>query len=284
MLETYFKQIINDSDLDIDLVFEDFDEPFNSYTLENRIVIKKSLINNVDYSDDINKKNNFYFLLKNLYHEIEHIRQKNDILSDSKIFYEITNYVNQYVDDKYYSNNYDREFIEIFANINACKKVLLQVNDDVYQKIADELHNYQLQLLILERKDRNNKSISIFKIYPEYVKKIFVKKPTLVLQNELYQNLFDKDGKYKGLMEIINSGKLSTFCHKTPLFLYYFWLLELLDMDYDKISNREDYDLIYKSITNHFREDYTKYLKNNINNSFSSKEYKRIMDLIDGRN
>ena len=94
----------------INLVFKDLDEDVNTYTEDDTIYYNIKSIDNMIINDDFDNDLNVYSLIRDFYHEIKHVIERNNanngIVSDSTMFYIVTNLIDEYYDSSDYKRNY----------------------------------------------------------------------------------------------------------------------------------------------------------------------------------
>ena len=235
--------------LDSKLVLSDFNESCNSYTENGIIYLKKSLLSNVDFSNDIKKYNNIYYLIKNIYHELTHLRQicdaEHDNVSDDGMFYIVTYLINEYGDKDYYLRNYNYQFIEISAEEYAYNCVLNLLTDGSLLKkdINDVINRINLRKKIIYRIDDMGNEMSIFDYFPSILKSIIKNNLNLLDEFPLLLNFFNSNGSLKK----IDKCSINIY-DKCPVFFKYLYFYEILDI---KFSND-----IYLKIFESFISDY----------------------------
>lgn len=240
-VDILFQKIIeyesSKQNLNIKLIIKDFDEPFNSYAEDNSIYIKKSIIKKVDFSNKINKDNNIYYLIKNLYHELEHIKQQNklelNIIEDGSMFYLITNLINEYYDKNYYLNNYNYQEIEIDANFKAWKSVieLLGNKNKIISQIEEEISKVKLNYLLINRSNINKSNISVFDYIPLCLNEIVKKNKHLLNDYPILNYFYDKNGMDKTIIELLENNIILEFHNNCSIFIERLFFHKVLKQD-----------------------------------------------------
>lgn len=231
------------------LVFSDFNENCNSYTENGTIYLKKSLLSDVDFSNDIKKYNNIYCLVKNIYHEFAHLRQIYDAehnnINDNSLFYIVTYLINEYGDCNYYLRNYNYQFIEISANEYAYNSILNMPGNDllIENNINDVINEINLCKKIIYRVNGDGNELSIFDYFPNILKKIIKNNTNLLNEFPLLLNFFNSNGDLKK----IDKCSINIF-DKCPIFFKYLYFYEILDIKFS--------DDIYLKIFESFISDY----------------------------
>ncbi len=229
LFTSIIKEEKNNYQLDIGLKIEEFDMPINSYTDNNIIYFNENILNNISISTDINQKNNIFILIKNLYHEIRHIKQKKDaksfVLNNESLFYIITTIINDYYDETDYMRNYKYQEIEIYANYFALTKLkaLLLKNyreKFILEKIDTELSVLKNALTVNRRIDKANNELNE-KIYISNIMNIIIRKHSNIFAVYPQLKLFYNETGLKSLNEILsditlneNSNNISVFIEK----------------------------------------------------------------------
>lgn len=239
------------------IILKDFDENCNSYTENNTIYLKKSLLLNIDFSNNIKKYNNIYYVIKNIYHELAHMRQIHDaeknIINDGSMLYIATYLINKYNDKDYYLRNYNYQFIEILAEEYAYNSVLNLLSDNSILKnnINDMINNINLHKEIIYRIDAYGNAISVFNYFPDIIKSIIQNNVNLLIEFPLLLNFFDNNGKFKNINKILENDNFIDVYNMCPRFIRYLYFNEIFTAQLD-----EKFCIKYLNILKCFVEDY----------------------------
>lgn len=248
--------------LETHLIIEEFTDLCSSYTENNSIYLKKSLLENVDYSSNIKKKNNIYYLIKNIYHEIMHIRQsqeaKQGILSDNSLFYITTNFIHDYLDPEEYVRNYAYQEIELLANRFAWKKVhtLLEKEkffQDTISNIEEEEKHLEWVELYLKRFTRNKQVISVWKTFPHNLNQVIQNHSYLLNSYPILNYFYYMDGTPKSLLLILEEIPLADFYQTARLWISRRFFLEIItlniyELKYHSFQVKNDYLELFQKI------------------------------------
>lgn len=283
------------SNLEINLIIVEFEDPFNSYTENQTIFIKKRLLEAVDLSNNLTKKNNIFWLLKNIYHEIAHIYQKYDaeqgIISDKSMLYITTNLIHDYLDEEEYVRNYYYQEIEINANEIAWLELLNLLNNEnqfleIIKQIKLEQEKLEIAKLVLERITKDNKMISAWIIFPLNLNKALKNNP-IILKKYLCLNVFyHKNGTPKSLIEILAEINLANHYSTTKLWLNRMFFLKVINQNLQELDNAElKIKKRYSLLLEKMKEDF--YINDNKLKkitpelvSFTKEEYKHVTSII----
>ena len=283
------------SGIPIELKIEEIKEPCNSYTEENVIHLNKILITAIDYSEEIQKKNNIYQIVKNIYHEIAHINQKREakagIISSNSLFFITTNLIHDYLDPDDYLRNYPYQEIEILANQYAWNQLLILLGKEkkfnkVVMKIHEEQKKLEHQILFLNRLNGNRQMQSICKLLPQNLNQVVGENPKILREYPVLLFFYYENGVSKDIIEILFELKLETIYENAHA-----WFYKVL---FEKFLTEDSKQLVKASpsIQNRYIELLQKMVKEYIHNleqlndleaiekNFTVKEYQKIGLLI----
>ena len=270
LINDIVKNEIKENKFKIKLKIQNVCENASSYADNEVIVLNKKIIDNVVITNDIYVDNNIYLILKNLFHEIEHVKQyvyfKNKLYNDSGLFYNLSSELSE----KEYIDNYNFLEVESIANINATRKLLnMCENISVKKQLELELKNYTLQSLYLYRINNKGKLVLIFDWYPELLIKIDNDELINALNSDINSiltfdilNLFDKAKDfytkllfnkviYADYKTIIDKDKyIKLLCKVINYFvnIYENYDILRLELNYCDCDNLNDYIIILKKI------------------------------------
>lgn len=280
--------------IDSKLVFSDFNENCNSYTENGTIYLKKILLSDVDFTNDIKKNNNIYCLVKNIYHEFAHLRQIYDAehsnINNDSLFYIVTYLINKYGDCNYYLRNYKYQFIELSADEYAYNSILNIPDNDslIINNINDVINEINLRKKIIYRVNDDGNELPIFDYFPNILKNIIKNNTNLLNEFPSLLNFFTNDGSFKKIDELINDDINIKIYDKCFTFFKYLYFNEILNFEFN--NEISDY---YIKIFELFVDDYItsfEYLLNyrligvkeiNFSIQYYRKNAKIVLDKID---
>lgn len=292
------EEIIKEENINVKLIIKEFEDPFNSYTENNNIYIKESLLENIDFGDDLSKKGNIYWLIKNIYHELSHINQEyqanQGILSDASMFYITTNLINDYLDSEDYVKNYKYQEIEINANQTAWNSLLeLLENNKFFQDIIKQIHQeitrLEFQELFLNRMTKENKIVSVWELLPDNLNKVIRLKPELLTKYSVLTIFYRNNGVPKSLIETLSEINLLDYYENTKLWLNRMLFLKVINQDLDELKNSsQTIQNRYLELFNKMVIDYNLNINklkslDTIENNFSVQEYQKYNSIINDK-
>lgn len=292
------EEIIKSENQTIKLIIKEFNDPFNSYTENNNIYIKESLLKNIDFSNNLSTKGNIYWLIKNIYHELAHINQENQvnqgILSDASMFYITTNIINDYLDSEDYVRNYKYQEIEINANQTAWQKVLELLDDDnqftdIVKQINQEIIYLEYLELFLNRTTKENKIVSVLKMIPTNLNTVIKENPQLLEQYQNLSNFYKKNGMPKSIIEILTNINLIDYYDNTKLWLNRMFFLRVINQDLTELKKvSEDTKKRYIDLFNKMSTEITSAINRletliTPEKNFSVQEYQRYILVLNNK-
>lgn len=245
LINDIVKNEIKENKFKIKLKIQNVCENASSYADNEVIVLNKKIIDNVVITNDIYVDNNIYLILKNLFHEIEHVKQyvyfKNKLYNNSGLFYNLSSELSE----KEYIDNYNFLEVESIANINATRKLLNMCdNISVKKQLELELKNYTLQSLYLYRINNKGKLVLIFDWYPELLIKI---------DNDELINALNSD-----INSILTFDILNLF-DKAKDFYTKLLFNKVIYVDYKTIIDKDKYIKLLCKVINYFVNIYENY-------------------------
>lgn len=281
-VNAFFNKIIEtekkDNSIGFSFMIEELSIPMNCYAEKDEIHFKKSSLDNIQFTYDYNG-NNIHILIKNLYHEIRHVIQKNKadngILEDSAFFYITCNLINDYYDIEEYKRNYIFEEIEIDANIYAYNKLLelVDIDNELKKQTNNEININMILLLLQQRIDKKNNTISTYDHIPNILNIVLEKNHSLI---ELYPGLkvfYKENGQDKTIYELLENIEVIINSYKMcPIFYTQMLTNKLLSVELERIN--KEYIELLKTYLNIYLNNFKKI--KNIPNKFIKNYYSQL--------